>query len=146
MEARATNLRCVTKIKTLAIFSDDTFSPRVLGVAILYKLLQLSHIKRSHSLGECQVLCNRPRHSHLWKQQTKSSSSEWGINAIGHVDKIPRMQCCTGISWNIQSKSYTLSLTECVWEFWNNTPYRVMVAPCKFSNYYQQLYYLQHSI
>ena len=30
------------------------------------------------------------------------------------------MQSFTGISWNLQSKSYTLSLTECIWEFQNN--------------------------
>ena len=39
---------------------------------------------------------------------------------IGHVNNIPTMQFFTGISRNTQSKSYRLSLTECVWEFQNN--------------------------
>ena len=39
---------------------------------------------------------------------------------IGHVNNIPTMQSFTGISRNTQSKSYMLSLTECIWEFWNN--------------------------
>ena len=36
------------------------------------------------------------------------------------VNNIPRMQYFTGISRNTQSKSYMLSLTECVWKFQNN--------------------------
>ena len=40
--------------------------------------------------------------------------------AMGHVNKIPAMQFFTGIFRNTQSKSYTLSLTECVWDFKNN--------------------------
>ena len=39
---------------------------------------------------------------------------------IGHVNNIPTMQLFTGIPRNTQSKSYMLSLTECVWEFPNN--------------------------
>ena len=39
---------------------------------------------------------------------------------IGHVNNISTMQFFTGISRNTQSKSYILSLTECVWEFQNN--------------------------
>ena len=39
-------------------------------------------------------------------------------------NNIPTMQFFTGISRNTQSKSYMLSLTECVWEFQNvNMPY-----------------------
>ena len=41
-------------------------------------------------------------------------------NNIGHVNDIPPMQFLIGISRNTQSKSYILSLTECVWEFKNN--------------------------
>ena len=39
---------------------------------------------------------------------------------IGHVNSIPTMQLFTGISLNTQSKSYMISLTQCVWEFQNN--------------------------
>ena len=39
---------------------------------------------------------------------------------IVHVMIIPTMQLITGISRNTQSKSYTLSLTECVWELRNS--------------------------
>ena len=40
---------------------------------------------------------------------------------IGHVDNIPSTQFFfTGISRNTQSKSYMLSLTECVQDFQNN--------------------------
>ena len=39
MEARATNLRYIAKINTIPIVSDDTFSARILGAAILYKIL-----------------------------------------------------------------------------------------------------------
>ena len=37
-----------------------------------------------------------------------------------HVNKIPPMQFFTGISRNTQSKSYMLSLAECVLDFQNN--------------------------
>ena len=37
--------------------------------------------------------------------------------SIGHVNNIPTMQFFIGISRNSQSKSYILSLTECVWDF-----------------------------
>ena len=36
----------------------------------------------------------------------------FSFKLIGYVDNIPKMQFCTGISRNTQSKSYTLSLTE----------------------------------
>ena len=39
---------------------------------------------------------------------------------IRHVNNIPTTQFFTRISRNNQSKSYMLSLTECVWEFGNN--------------------------
>ena len=39
---------------------------------------------------------------------------------IGHVNYIPAMQFFAGISRNTQSKSYMLSLTQCVWDFQNN--------------------------
>ena len=39
---------------------------------------------------------------------------------IGHVYNIPTMQFFIGISRNTLSKSYTLLLTECVWEFQKN--------------------------
>ena len=40
---------------------------------------------------------------------------------IGHVNNIPTMQFFIGISRNTQSKSqYTLSMTECVWDFQND--------------------------
>ena len=37
--------------------------------------------------------------------------------AIGHVNNTPTMQFFPRISRNTQSKSYMLSLTECVWDF-----------------------------
>ena len=42
------------------------------------------------------------------------------VMVIGHVNNIPTMHFFTGISRNTQSKSYMLSLTECVWDFQNN--------------------------
>ena len=39
---------------------------------------------------------------------------------IEHVNKNPTVQFFTEISRNTQSKSFTLSLTECVWELRNN--------------------------
>ena len=42
------------------------------------------------------------------------------ITPIGHFNNIPTMQFFTGIPRNILSKSYTLSLTECAWDFHNN--------------------------
>ena len=39
---------------------------------------------------------------------------------IGHANDIPTMQFSHGISRNTQLKTYTLSLTECVWDFQNN--------------------------
>ena len=38
---------------------------------------------------------------------------------IEHVNNIPTMQYSNGTSRNTQSKSYMLSLTECVWDFQN---------------------------
>ena len=40
--------------------------------------------------------------------------------SVEHVNNIPTMQVFTEISRNTQSKSYMLSLTECIWEFPNN--------------------------
>ena len=40
-------------------------------------------------------------------------------HTIGHVNDIPTTQFFTGISRNTQSKSYTLPLTECFYEFRN---------------------------
>ena len=40
--------------------------------------------------------------------------------SIGHAKNIHAMQFFFGISKNTQSKSYTLSSTECVWDFLNN--------------------------
>ena len=42
------------------------------------------------------------------------------FKTIAHVNNIPTMQSFTGISRNTQSKSYMLSLTECVWDFQDN--------------------------
>ena len=42
------------------------------------------------------------------------------VVGIGHFDNIPTTQFFTGISRNTPSKSYMLSLTECVWDFKNN--------------------------
>ena len=39
------------------------------------------------------------------------------ICSLEHINNIPVTQCFTGISRNTQSKSYILSLTECVWNF-----------------------------
>ena len=49
---------------------------------------------------------------------------------IGHVNNIPTMQLFTGIPKNTQSKSYMLSLTECVWDFQNNALTCTIVADC----------------
>ena len=43
------------------------------------------------------------------------------VLAKGHVNNIPKMQFVTGISRNAPSQSYMLSLTECVWDFQNNS-------------------------
>ena len=50
---------------------------------------------------------------------------------MGHVKNIPTMQFFTRILQNTQSKSFLLSLTECVWEFqnnalWDNMPYSIV--------------------
>ena len=45
----------------------------------------------------------------------------YNVVPIGHVNNIPAIQFFTGISRNVQSKSYTmLTLMECVWDFQNN--------------------------
>ena len=50
-----------------------------------------------------------------------SSHRATSINQnLRHVNNIPTMQYFTGISRNTQSKSYMLSLSECVWDFHNN--------------------------
>ena len=56
-------------------------------------------------------------------------------DAVG-VNNNPTMHCFTGISKNTQSKSYMLSLTECVWDFQImhcgiliNMPYSLFSAP-----------------
>ena len=48
-----------------------------------------------------------------------SNQVEGVLLATGHVNNIPTMQFFTGISRNTQSKTYMLSLTECVWDFQN---------------------------
>ena len=53
----------------------------------------------------------------LWKI---AHFTGFDINPIGHVNNIPTIQFFIGISRNTQSKSYMLSLTECVWDFQND--------------------------
>ena len=58
----------------------------------------------------------------------------WGLSSafnptIGHVNNIPTMHFFTGISRNTQSKSYMLSLTECVWKFRNNELWDLINMP-----------------
>ena len=48
------------------------------------------------------------------------SYSKLKTSPIGHVYNIPTIRFITRISRNTQSKSYMLSLTECVWEIRNN--------------------------
>ena len=47
------------------------------------------------------------------------NNTQCHTQTIKHVN-IPTMQIFTGISGNPQSKSDTLQLTECVWEFQND--------------------------
>ena len=42
------------------------------------------------------------------------------LEAIGHVNNIPTLQCFTVISGNTKSTSFMLSFSKCVWEFQNN--------------------------
>ena len=58
---------------------------------------------------------------HLYEYCSFCEWGRWVWNhsniLIGRVNNIPTMQFFTGISRNTQSKSYMLSLTECVWDF-----------------------------
>ena len=47
----------------------------------------------------------------------KDSSTMPCLGIPERVNYIPTMQFLTGVSINIQSKSYMLSLTDCIWEF-----------------------------
>ena len=50
----------------------------------------------------------------------KQISSVFEENLYGHVNIVHMMQFINAISRNTQSKTYMLSLTECVWEFQNH--------------------------
>ena len=43
-----------------------------------------------------------------------------GFSPIGRVNNIPTRQFFTGVTRNTPSKSYMLSLAECVWDFQNS--------------------------
>ena len=57
------------------------------------------------------------RQSYIEKGGKYSFIPSGVCSTIGHVNNIPKMQSFTGISRNTQSKSYMLSLTECIWDF-----------------------------
>ena len=63
---------------------------------------------------------------------------------IGHVNSIPAIEFFSGISRNTQSKSYKLSLTECVWEFRNDalwdTHYHAILK--LHSHFYRNIYHI----
>ena len=61
-----------------------------------------------------------PMCSLRWQLLLCNKELQWDDCTIGHVNNIPTMQFFTGISRYTQSKSYMVSLTECVWEFRNN--------------------------
>ena len=73
----------------------------------LFEKASLSCLQNFQTLLGCQLLL------HCHPEMS-------GVPAIGHVNNIPTMQFLSGISRNTQSKSYMLSLTECVWNFQNN--------------------------
>ena len=59
----------------------------------------------------------------MWQEVLKRSFKQHmqaGDCNIGCVNNIPTIQFFTRISRNTQSKSYMLSLTDCVWDFQNN--------------------------
>ena len=62
----------------------------------------------------------------------KMSAAGIRIVQKGYDNNIPTMQFFIGISRNIQSKYYQLSLTDCLWEFRNDalwdTPLHVLHA------------------
>ena len=55
----------------------------------------------------------------MWQKSSGTQTACIFEETIGHVNNIPTMQIFTGISKNTQSKSYMLSLTECVRDFQN---------------------------
>ena len=76
----------------------------------------MQSLNRNSQDYSVRITCAREYHNNaLWDTILHAQRS-----TIGHANNIPTMQLFTGISRNIQSKSYTLSLTECVREFRNH--------------------------
>ena len=69
-------------------------------------------------LRKFQIISNNAK-KNIWLAARYRNSHLAQTSLIGHVNIIPSMQFFTGVSRNTQSKSYTLSLTECLWEFQN---------------------------
>ena len=59
-----------------------------------------------------------------------SRAKVWYHFTKGHDTDIPTVQLFTGTSRYTQSKSYMLSLIECVWEFRNNALWEYPFLPC----------------
>ena len=71
-------------------------------------------LNHSHHLDSKQ-------HLELYMMSARGRGLNSAFNpTIGHINNIPTMQLFTGISRHTQSKSYMLSLTECVWKLRNN--------------------------
>ena len=108
-------LFCISLI-TLTGHSESE-SVILVGKYIVYSQYILPSLVTCISKTSCST-------SHSWELRflcTEYSSSVFELQIIiGHVNNISTMQFFTGISRNTQSKSYMLSLSECVWGFEND--------------------------
>ena len=100
-------------------FSTWAFSTmiRVFGVLMKFQIIS-KNAKKNILLAARYRNSNVLTNININKTITPSHLAQTSL--IGHVNIIPSMQFFTGVSRNTHSKSYTLSLTECVWEFQNN--------------------------
>ena len=114
---------------------------RLRGICLLFcycfwNNLGIAQFLHWQYLQRCSKNSNR-KTCHILRLLTNKSHQDihtlW--SAIGHVNNILTIQYRTRIPRNTQSISYTLSLAECVWEFWNNglldTHYHALLLWCK---------------
>ena len=116
------------------LFFWTVFEILYLGISLLgfcskNSIIRAHKIPLSHALDvSCAVslMINKARALRTLPDTVQSTigihyfNTSWCLKLIRCVNNIPTMQFFTGISRNSQSKSYMISLTECLREFQNN--------------------------
>ena len=96
-----------------------SFWPILIYESRMYWLWPVFHCCIDLSREPPKIFCQSPINAGFSLEICNNTMLHYIARSIGLVNNIPTMQFFFGISRNTQSKSYMLSLTECVWDFQN---------------------------